>query len=148
MYACILSHFSRVGLCNAVGCSSPGSSVHGTLRGKNTGVGCHALLQGIFPTQESNPGLPCCGQVLYRLSHQGSLRILEWIAMPCSRGSSWPRDQTWVSHIAGRFSTIWASREAPTGIILPPQMALKVPQVKKVLRYWWSLLRLNMESHL
>ena len=38
-------------------CSPPGSSVHGDSPGKNTGVGCHALLQGIFPTQGSNPGL-------------------------------------------------------------------------------------------
>ena len=44
---------------------------------KNTGVGCHGLLQGIFPTQGSNPGLPRCRQILYHLSHQGStgLRI-------------------------------------------------------------------------
>ena len=40
--------------------------------GKNTGVGCHFLLQGIFPTQGSNPGLPHCRQTLYPLSHQGS----------------------------------------------------------------------------
>ena len=38
-------------------CSLPGSCVHGDSRGKNTEVGCHALLQGIFPTQESNPHL-------------------------------------------------------------------------------------------
>ena len=41
--------------------------------GENTGVGCHFLLQGIFPTQGSNPGLPHCRHVLYHLSHQGSL---------------------------------------------------------------------------
>ena len=40
--------------------------------GKNTGMGCHFLLQGIFPAQELNPGLPHCGQMLYHLSHQGS----------------------------------------------------------------------------
>ena len=40
--------------------------------GKNTGVCCHALLQGIFPTQGLNPGLLNCGQILYQLSHQGS----------------------------------------------------------------------------
>ena len=40
--------------------------------GKNTGVSCHFLLQGIFPTQGSNPGLLHCRQILYRLSHQGS----------------------------------------------------------------------------
>ena len=39
-------------------------------------------------------------------------RILEWIAMPSCRGSSWPRDWTWVSWTAGRFFTIWATREA------------------------------------
>ena len=44
----------------------------GILPGKNTGVGCHALLQGIFPTQMLNPGLPPYRQILYRLSHQGS----------------------------------------------------------------------------
>ena len=52
--------------------SPPGSSAHGDSPGKNTGVGCHFLLQGIFPTQGSNPGLPHCRQILYRLSHQGS----------------------------------------------------------------------------
>ena len=40
---------------------------------KNTGVHCHFLLQGIFPTQEYNPGLLHCGQILYRLSYEGSL---------------------------------------------------------------------------
>ena len=40
--------------------------------GKNTGVGCHFLLQGIFPTQGLNPGLLRCRQTLYHLSHQGS----------------------------------------------------------------------------
>ena len=42
--------------------------------GKSTGLGCHFLLQGIFLTQGSNPGLPHCRQTLYRLSHQGSPR--------------------------------------------------------------------------
>ena len=39
--------------------------------GKNTGVGCHALLQGIFPTQGSNPGIPHCRLILHCLSHEG-----------------------------------------------------------------------------
>ena len=51
--------------------SLPGSSVHGILQGKNTGVGSHFLLQGIFPTQESNPGLLPCRQILYQLSYEG-----------------------------------------------------------------------------
>ena len=48
----------------------------------------HALLQGIFPTQGSNPGLSHCRQILYCLSHQKSPRILEWVVYPVSRGTS------------------------------------------------------------
>ena len=44
-------------LCDPMDGSPPGSSVHGDSPGKNTGVGCHALLQGIFPTQGSNLSL-------------------------------------------------------------------------------------------
>ena len=40
--------------------------------GKNIGVGCHFLLQGIFPIQGMNPGLPCCRQIFYCMRHQGS----------------------------------------------------------------------------
>ena len=40
--------------------------------GQNAGAGSHSLLQGIFPTQGSNPGLPLCRQILYHLNHQGS----------------------------------------------------------------------------
>ena len=58
--------------------------------GQNTGVGSHSLLQGIFPTQELNPGLPHCRQILYQLSHQGNPSILEWVAYPVSRESSDP----------------------------------------------------------
>ena len=67
-------------LCDPMDCSPPDSSVHGDSPGKNTGVGCHALLQG----------------------------------------SSQPRDWTKVSHIAGRFFTIWATREAVKMQILRP----------------------------
>ena len=44
-----------------------------------------SLLQGIFPTQGLNPGLPHCKLILYQLSHQGSPRILEWVAYLFSR---------------------------------------------------------------
>ena len=59
-------------LCNQMDCSPAGSSVHGDSPGKNTGVGCHALLQGIFPTQGLNPVLPHCRGILYHLNHQRS----------------------------------------------------------------------------
>ena len=50
------------------------ANVHRDSPGKNTGVGCHALLQGIFPTQGLNPGLLHCRWILYQLSYQGSPR--------------------------------------------------------------------------
>ena len=57
-------------LCDPMHCSPPGSFVHGDSPGKNTGVGCHALLQGIFPTQGSNPGLLHCRRIFLHLSYQ------------------------------------------------------------------------------
>ena len=80
--------------------------------GQNSRVGNHSLLQRIFLTQGLNPALPHCRWILYQLNHQESSRILEWVAYPFSRGSSWPRDQTGVSCIAGRFFTSWATRKA------------------------------------
>ena len=68
----------------------------------HTGVGSLSLLQGIFPTQGSNPGLPQCRRILNQLSHHGN-PILEWVADPFFSGSSPPRNQTRVSCIAGRF---------------------------------------------
>ena len=71
MYVSVLVAHSCLTLCDPIGCSPPGSSVHGIL---------HA-------------------------------RTLEWVENPFSRGSSWPRDWTWVSHITDRFFTIWVTRE-------------------------------------
>ena len=80
--------------------------------GQNTGVGSLSLLQGICPNQGLNPGFPHDRGILYQLSHQGSPRILEWVAYPFSSGSSQPRNWTRVSCIAGRFFTNWAIKEA------------------------------------
>ena len=71
--------------------------------GQNTGLGSRSLLQGIFPTLGSNPGLPHWRRILYQLSHQGSPGILEWVAYPFSSGSSQSRDQAGVSCTAGGF---------------------------------------------
>ena len=73
---------------------------------QNTGVCSLSLLQGIFPTQGSNPGLLHCSFILYQLNHKGSIpRILEWVVYPFSSRSSQPRNQSGVSCIAGRFLT-------------------------------------------
>ena len=79
--------------------------------GQNTGVGRLSFLQGIFPIQSSNPGLPQRGRTLYQLSHQGRQRTLEWVACSFSSGTFWPRNQTRVSCIAGRFFTNCTIRE-------------------------------------
>ena len=63
---------SHVWLCDPMDCSPPGSSVHGIFQARVPGF----PLQGIFPAQGSNPGLPHCRQMLYHLSHQGSPRGL------------------------------------------------------------------------
>ena len=57
-------------LCDPMDHTPPGSPVHGDSSGKNTGLGCHALLQGTFLTQEENPDFPHYMWILYWLSHQ------------------------------------------------------------------------------
>ena len=88
-------------LCYPMDCSPPGSFVHGDSPGKNTGVGCHALLQGIFPTQGSNPGLPHCRWILYCLRHQvSSISCSNKLANP-GRGSWEPLIYIWSVRITG-----------------------------------------------
>ena len=77
-------------------CDPMDYTVHGILQARRR-VGSLSLLQVIFPTQEWNPGLQHCRRIPYQLSHQGSPRILEWVAYPFSKGSSWPRNETAVS---------------------------------------------------
>ena len=58
--------------------------------GKNTGVGCHSLLQEIFPTQGLNPGLPHCRQTLYRLSHlRPAAKELSWLNLAKNDRATW-----------------------------------------------------------
>ena len=74
VHVCVLNHFSSVRLFvtpwTIASFLWPWDSP-----GKNSGVGCYALLQGIFPTQRLNLGLPYCRQILYQRSHQGSPRV-------------------------------------------------------------------------
>ena len=67
------SHLNFVCLLPTHGLSCPRHLCSWDSPGKNTGVGCHFLLQGIFPTQKPNPGLLQCRQILYRLSCEGSI---------------------------------------------------------------------------
>ena len=64
-------------------CNCPASLLMKFSRQGSTGMGCHFLLQGIFPTQGSNPALLHCRQILYQLSHQGR-------CFPCARPSQLP----------------------------------------------------------
>ena len=91
-------------LCDPMDAWSPWNS-----SGQNTGVGSLSLLQGIFPTQGSNPGLPHCRQILCQLSHKGSPRIFEWVAYSSSSISFQPRNWT---RVPCGFLTNWAVREA------------------------------------
>ena len=99
--------------CSVVSDSLQPYRLHGPWNcpGQNTGVDSCSLLQGIFPTQELNPGLPHCRWILYYLSHKGNPRILEWVAYPFSSRSSQCRNRTGVSCIAGGFFTSWAMRK-------------------------------------
>ena len=101
----------RLTLCDPMDCSPLGSSGPWRFSRQEYWMSCHAFLQGIFPTQGSNTGLPRCRWFLYQLSHKGSPRILECIAYSISSGSPWPRNWTGVSCIAGGFFTNWAKRE-------------------------------------
>ena len=111
------------------------SSIHGIFQAKSTGVGCHCLLQPMTTEEfakcdsrdfffsfvsvclvaQSCPTL--CD--LIDCSPPGSsvhgilqARILEWVAIPFSNGSSWPRNWTQVSCITDRFVTVWTTRKA------------------------------------
>ena len=65
----VVSDSATTGLKLFCPCNSPG---------KSTGVDCHSPLQGIFPNQGSNPGLPHCRQILYHVSQQGGPKNCEW----------------------------------------------------------------------
>ena len=106
--------------------------------GQNTGVSSLSLLQGIFPTQ---PGLLHCRQILYQLNHKGNPRILEWVTYPFSSRSSWPRNWTGVSCIAGGFFTSWAKREAHWLSISPTKC---YPQEHLFILYYSLLPRLPL----
>ena len=125
--------------------------------GQNTRVRSHSLLQGIFPTQGLNPGLPHCRQILYQLSHQGSPRILECLAYPFCRGSLQPRNQTRASCTAGGFFSgelqgkpyfqvgrfpkmllSWVCCEPGSQFCIKNRLYRLVPATERTEMLWWS----------
>ena len=77
---CLVAQSCQI-LCDPMDCSLPDSSVHGDSPGKNTGVGCHSHLQGIFPIQGSNLCLLHCRRILYHLSQEQEHRWCEIIVL-------------------------------------------------------------------
>ena len=122
----LLSHFSHVWLCATPSTAATRLPRPWDSPGKNTGVGCHFLLQRMKVKSEREVAQSCptlCKAV--DCSPSGSslhgilqARILEWGAIAFSRGSSWPSDWTRVSHISGRCFNLWARREAHEGIYI------------------------------
>ena len=94
--------------------------------GQNTGVGSRSLLQGIIPTQRSNPGLPDCKRILYQLSYQGSpelkwLCLFTWLEDSCSQASTEEKFFTLVgmSKLSSTLSwSTWFKRVCPGGSLL------------------------------
>ena len=76
---CVLVAQSCLTLCDPM--DPPGFSVDEHSPGKYTEVGCHALFQGIFPTEGLNPGLLHHRQIIYHLSYQESQRIMDWVSL-------------------------------------------------------------------
>ena len=83
-------------------CDPMNYSVHGILQARI--LECLSLLQGIFPTQGSKPGLPHCRRILYQLSHQGSSRIPK-VVYPFPEDLPDPGTEPGTTCIAGRFFT-------------------------------------------
>ena len=138
------------------------------LPGKNTEVGSHSLLQGIFPSQGSNLGLPHCRQILYCLNHRKVPRIWEQAAISSSKGSSRPRDQARVScslplsHLGSPFNAwlvpkrqkvfIFVLWEASKSTILqskvfPQQSRGPTLEDSKRLNIWLSLMLKKFLNH-
>ena len=86
--------------------------------GKNTGVGCHFLLQEIFPTQGSNPGLPRCRQFLQvvsilsviKMNHQKSKYLAHSVLTSCFLLSLCPCLPSWLCRVIPQFSSLFSSR--------------------------------------
>ena len=138
MHACVCTKSlkSCLTLCDPMDCSLPGSSVHGILqtrilervampssqmfkldleKAEEPEINCQ------HPLSESEVAQSCptfcnpvdCSLPVFSVHGMLQARILEWVTISFSRGYSWPRDRTKVSHTGGRCFNLWAIREAP-----------------------------------
>ena len=92
-------------------CSLPGSSLHGTSQAKNTVVGCCFPLQGILPTQGSNPGLLRCRQTLLTEPPPRVLTAASGGHRGCvfsNKPDSWAASSVTRKHPGGGFSRMWS----------------------------------------
>ena len=137
-------------------CRPPSFSVHGDSPSKNTGVGCHALLQGIFPTQGLNPGLLHCRWICYHLSLQGkpkntgvsSLSLLQGI-FPTQELNQALRHGRWIlnqmSYQGNPFQSIERKKERDVAQLCPtlcdPMGCIQAPLSVEFSRqeYWSGL---------
>ena len=85
------------------------------------------------------------GSSVHRILQAG---ILEWVALPSSRGSSWPKDQTGVSHTAGRLFIIWTTRELPTNALFSMAITLNEWCYTMLYRYYIFFIHLSLRGHL
>ena len=94
-------------------CNLSGSSVHGDSPSKNTGVGCHALLQGIFPTQGSNSRSPALQVDSLPYEPLGEPKRTRMGSLPLPQGNSPAQEADWGLLHCMWFFTCWAPQEAP-----------------------------------
>ena len=108
---------------------------HGDSLCKETGVGCHSLLQGIFPNQRLNPGLLHCRQILYHLSHQGRVDVVLLLAKYLINFYLYFSSKISVS-VTGIFkvSCYWFSNFAVFNVNLG---GMKPSKIRSLLSYKW-----------
>ena len=95
-------------LCDCMDCSPPWFPVHEILQARILESGSYSLLQGIFLTHGSNPGLLHCRQILYHLNHQGSPFLLHILLMHKVCQAVWPKKQSCLHHRLAPFNP-WLS---------------------------------------
>ena len=115
-YMCVCAKLLQLcpTLFDPMDCSPPGSSLHGILQETILEWVAMPSSKGTSQSRDRTcVSRSSCvtGATREPLSYQGSPRIPEWVVIPFSRESSWPRYWIWVSHIVDRFFTIWATRE-------------------------------------